>query len=121
MHSRFPEYLFLVTVKMGPKHGGVRRGTGQSSRQKRQKETGFPAPAPVPEPVEQSVVGGPSGAVPTVPTMLGDPNFQQTLKLLTQALSSIGQSRDPSLGYADQAKRIRATDFDGDGNPVVQR
>ena len=51
--------------------------------------------------------------------MLGDPNFQQTLELLTQALSRTGQSRDPSLGYADQAKRIRAIDFDGDGIPAV--
>ncbi|KAI5351438.1 hypothetical protein L3X38_004329 [Prunus dulcis] len=54
-----------------------------------------------------------------MPTMPGDPNFQQTLELLTQALSRTGQSRDPSLGYADQAKRTGATDFDGDGNPAV--
>ncbi|XP_034197179.1 uncharacterized protein LOC117612609 [Prunus dulcis] len=51
--------------------------------------------------------------------MQGDPNFQQTLELLTQALARTGQPRDPSLGYADQAKRIGATDFDGDGNPAV--
>ncbi|XP_034208211.1 uncharacterized protein LOC117621768 [Prunus dulcis] len=50
---------------------------------------------------------------------MGDPNFQQTLELLTQALSQTGQSRDPSLGYADQAKRIGATDFDGDVDPAV--
>ncbi|CAL2270249.1 unnamed protein product [Prunus armeniaca] len=54
-----------------------------------------------------------------MPTRPGDPNFQQALELLTQALSRNGQSRDPSLGYADQAKRVGATDFDGDGNPAV--
>ncbi|CAL8168055.1 unnamed protein product [Prunus armeniaca] len=31
----------------------------------------------------------------------------------------LGQSKDPSPGYADQAKRIGATDFDGDGDPAV--
>ncbi|CAL2239511.1 unnamed protein product [Prunus armeniaca] len=51
--------------------------------------------------------------------MSGDPNFQQTLELLTQALYKTGQSRDPPLGYADQAKRIGATNFDGDGDPAV--
>ncbi|XP_034207089.1 uncharacterized protein LOC117620937 [Prunus dulcis] len=50
---------------------------------------------------------------------MGDPNILQTLELLTQALSRAGQSRDPSLGYADQAKRIGATEFDGDGDPAV--
>ncbi|CAL8167517.1 unnamed protein product [Prunus armeniaca] len=49
-------------------------------------------PAPVPKPVEQSF-----------------------------ALSKNGQSRDPSLGYANQAKRIGATDFDGDGDPAVAK
>ncbi|KAI5337267.1 hypothetical protein L3X38_016536 [Prunus dulcis] len=39
---------------------------------------------------KQSVVGGPSGAVPAVPTMQVDPNFQQTLELLTQVLASTG-------------------------------
>ncbi|BBN69306.1 transposable element gene [Prunus dulcis] len=50
---------------------------------------------------------------------MGDPKIQQTLELLTQALSRTGQPRDPSLGYADQAKRIGATDFDGAGDPAV--
>ncbi|KAI5318586.1 hypothetical protein L3X38_038294 [Prunus dulcis] len=79
----------------------------------------FLIPAPVPKPVEQSFVGGPSRAAPLIPTMPGDPNFQQTLELLNQALSRTGQSRDLSLGYADQAKRIGATDFDGDGDTAV--
>ena len=39
--------------------------------------------------------------------------------MLAQALAWTGQPRDPSLGYADQVKRIGATDFDGDGNPAV--
>ncbi|XP_020409514.1 uncharacterized protein LOC18781549, partial [Prunus persica] len=39
--------------------------------------------------------------------------------MLTQALSRAGQPRDPSLGYADQAKRIGAIDFDGTGDPAV--
>ncbi|KAI5334834.1 hypothetical protein L3X38_024967 [Prunus dulcis] len=78
-------------------------------------------PAPVPEPVEQSVVGGSSRAAPAVPTMQGDPNFQQTLELLAHALARTGQPRDPSMGYADQAKRIGATDFDGDGTPAVAK
>ncbi|CAL2257381.1 unnamed protein product [Prunus armeniaca] len=90
---------------MGPKRGGFRRGTRQSSRVRGQdpppKQEEIPIPAPVPEPTEQSFVGGPSGAAPAVPTMPGAPNFQQTLELLTQALSRTGQSRDPSLGYAD--------------------
>ena len=51
--------------------------------------------------------------------MQGDPNFQQTLELLTQALARTGQPRDPSLGYADQAKGIGVTNFDGNGNPAV--
>ncbi|XP_020421244.1 uncharacterized protein LOC109949586 [Prunus persica] len=108
---------------MGPKRGGVRRGTRQSSRQRGQDpqlgQEEVPVPAPVPEPVEQSVVGGSSGAVPAMPPMQGDPHFQQTLELLMQALARTGQPRDPSLGYADQAKRIGATDFDGDGTPAV--
>ncbi|BBN68210.1 hypothetical protein Prudu_333S000100 [Prunus dulcis] len=103
-------------VSMGPKRGGFRRGTKQSSRVKGQnplpEQEEFPIPAP-------SFVGGPSGAAPAMPTMPGDPNFQQTLELLTQALSRTGQSRDPSLGYADRAKRIGATYFDGDGDPAV--
>ncbi|CAL9012613.1 unnamed protein product, partial [Prunus brigantina] len=46
-------------------------------------------------------------------------NVQQTLELLTQALTRTGPPRDPSLGYAEQAKRIGATDFDGDGDPAM--
>ncbi|CAL2256387.1 unnamed protein product [Prunus armeniaca] len=88
------------------------RGTRQSSRVRGQdplpEQEEIPIPTPVPESVEQYFVGGPSGAAPTVPTMPLDPNFQQTLELLTQALSRIEQTRDPSLGYADQAKRIGA-------------
>ncbi|BBN68979.1 transposable element gene [Prunus dulcis] len=98
-------------------------GTRQSSRVRGQnpppEPEDFPIPEPVQEPVEQSFVGGPSGPAPPMPTMMGDPNFQQTLELLTQALSLTGQSRDLSLGYANQAKRIGATDFDGDGDPTV--
>ncbi|XP_034208114.1 uncharacterized protein LOC117621659 [Prunus dulcis] len=94
---------------MGPKRGGFRRGTRQSSRVRGQNSPpepeDLPIPEPVQEPVEQSFVGGPSGPAPPMPTIMGDPNLQQTLELLTQALSRTGQSRDPSLGYADQAKR----------------
>ncbi|BBG97313.1 hypothetical protein Prudu_006394 [Prunus dulcis] len=79
----------------------------------------LPTPEPAQEPVEQPFIGGPSGPAPPRPTVMGDPNLQQTLELLTQALSRAEQSRDPSLGYADQAKRIGATDFDGDGDPAV--
>ncbi|KAI5347763.1 hypothetical protein L3X38_000650 [Prunus dulcis] len=108
---------------MGPKRGGFRRGTRQSSRVRGQNPPLEPenllTPEPVQEPVEQSFVGGPSGPAPPMPTVMGDPNLQQTLELLTQALSRAGQSRDPSLGYADQAKRIGATDFDGDSDPAV--
>ncbi|XP_021811765.1 uncharacterized protein LOC110754942 [Prunus avium] len=39
--------------------------------------------------------------------------------MLTQALSRTEQPREPSLSYADQATRIGATDFDGDGDPAV--
>ncbi|XP_020412808.1 uncharacterized protein LOC109947286 [Prunus persica] len=110
---------------MGPKRGGVRRGTRQSSRQREQDpqlgQEEVHVPAPVPEPVEQSVVGGSSGAVPAMPPMQGDPHFQQTLELLTQALARTGQPRDPSLGYANQVKRVGATDFDGDGTPAVAK
>ncbi|CAL2229316.1 unnamed protein product [Prunus armeniaca] len=129
-----PRFDVLITnrVRLGFQSGiwvgscqfGIRAlGTRQSSRVRGQdpppKQEEIPIPTPVPEPVEQSFVGGPSGAAPAVPTMPGDPNFQQTLELLTQALSRTGQTRDPSLGYADQAKRIGATDFDGDGDPTV--
>ena len=71
------------------------------------------------KPVQQSFVGGPARAIPVMPTMPVDLSFQQTLELLTQALSRIGQPRDLSLSYADQAKRIGATEFDGDGDPAV--
>ncbi|KAI5342652.1 hypothetical protein L3X38_010528 [Prunus dulcis] len=108
---------------MGRKCGGFRRGTRESSRVRGQnplpEQEEFPIPAPVPESVEQSFVGGPSGAAPPMPTMPGDLNFQQTLELSTQALSMTGQSRDPSLGYDNQAKRIGAIDFDDDGDPAV--
>ncbi|BBN67675.1 hypothetical protein Prudu_150S000400 [Prunus dulcis] len=115
--------LIKKRLIMAPKRGGFRRGTRQSSRVRGQNPPpeleNFPTPEPVQEPVEQSFVGGPSGPAPPMPTVMGDPNLQQTLELLTQALSRAGQSRDPSLGYADQAKRIGATEFDGDGDPAV--
>lgn len=39
--------------------------------------------------------------------------------MFTHALAKIGQSRDLSLSYTDQAKRLGATDFDGDGDPAM--
>ncbi|KAI5348921.1 hypothetical protein L3X38_001808 [Prunus dulcis] len=64
-------------------------GTRQSSRVRGQNPHPEPEDFPIPEPVQEP------------------------------ALSRTGQSRDPSPGYADQAKRIGATDFDGDGDPAV--
>ncbi|BBH00059.1 hypothetical protein Prudu_009961, partial [Prunus dulcis] len=91
----------LGRLIMGPKRGGFRRGTRQSSRVRGQNPPPEPEDLPTPEPVqelvEQSFVGGPSGPAPPMPTMMGDPNLQQTLELLTQALSRTGQSRDLSL------------------------
>ncbi|XP_021833422.1 uncharacterized protein LOC110773228 [Prunus avium] len=105
---------------MGPKRGGTRRGTRQSSRLRGQDPHPKPENEPnsglTPEQVEQSYVGGQTGAVPEMATPQMDPNFQQTLELLTQALSRTGHSRDPSLNYADQARRIEAVEFDGDGD-----
>ncbi|CAL9014111.1 unnamed protein product [Prunus brigantina] len=79
----------------------------------------IPRQAPAPEPVGGTFVGGPSGAAPAMTTVPVDPNVQQTLELLAQALTRPGQSREPSLGYAEQAKRIGAIDFDGDGDPAM--
>ncbi|CAL8993984.1 unnamed protein product [Prunus brigantina] len=108
---------------MGPKRGGVRRGTRQSSRVRGQvpqpEQEEIPRQAPAPEPVGGTFVGGPSGAAPAMTTVPVDPNVQQTLELLAQALTRPGQSREPSLGYAEQAKRIGAIDFDGDGDPAM--
>ncbi|XP_021806448.1 uncharacterized protein LOC110750424 [Prunus avium] len=48
-----------------------------------------------------------------------DPNFQHTLELLTQPLSRTEHTRDASLTYADQARRIGAVEFNGDGDPAM--
>ncbi|CAL9029101.1 unnamed protein product, partial [Prunus brigantina] len=110
-------------VSMGPKRGGVRRGTRQSSRVRGQvpqpEQEEIPRQAPAPEPVGGTFVGGPAGAAPAMTTVPVNTNVQQTLELLTQALTRTGPPRDPSLGYAEQAKRIGATDFDGDGDPAM--
>ncbi|CAL2228528.1 unnamed protein product [Prunus armeniaca] len=87
---RYGHYEFLVMpvafmdlmnrvfrLNMGPKRGGFRIETRQSSRVRGQdpqpEQEEFPIPAPVPEPVEQSYVGGPLEATPAMPTMPGDP------------------------------------------------
>lgn len=108
---------------MGPKRGGTHRGIQRASRLRgldpSPEPENPPIPGPVLEHVEQSYVGGLAGVVPVMPTPSIDPNFQQTLELLTQALSRTGQPRDASLTYADQAKRIRVVEFNGDGDPAM--
>ncbi|XP_020412075.1 uncharacterized protein LOC18786176 [Prunus persica] len=108
---------------MGPKRGGTHRGIRRPSRLRGRdpslESKNPPIPGPVPEQVEQSYVGGSAGTVPVMPTPPIDPNFQQTLELLTQALSRTGEPRDASLTYADQARRIGAVEFNGDGDPAV--
>jgi hypothetical protein len=64
-------------------------------------------------------MGVQTGIVPETPAQTVDPALQQTIELLTQALSLAGHGRDPSLSYADQARRIGATEFNGEGDPVV--
>ncbi|CAL9004185.1 unnamed protein product, partial [Prunus brigantina] len=105
---------------MGPKRGGTYRGIQRPSQLRGHDPSpeleNPPIPSPIPEQVEQSYVGGLAGAVPVMPTPPIDPNFQQTLELLTQALSRTRQPRDASLTYVDQARGIGAVEFNGDGD-----
>ncbi|CAL8992544.1 unnamed protein product, partial [Prunus brigantina] len=77
LRTSLTEHLFLVTVSMGPKRGGVRRGTRQSSRVRGQvpqpEQEEIPRQAPAPEPVGGTFVGGPSGAAPAMTTVPVDP------------------------------------------------
>ncbi|KAI5338173.1 hypothetical protein L3X38_017444 [Prunus dulcis] len=69
--------------------------------------------------VEESFVRDPTGAALVMPIPPVDQNFSQTLELLTQALSRNRQTTDATLTYEDQARRIGAVEFNGDGDPIL--
>lgn len=56
-----------------------------------------------------------------MPTQMGDLNLQQTIELLTRALSRAGYSRDLTLPYADQARRFGVVDYNGEGDPAIAK
>lgn len=57
--------------------------------------------------------------VPVAPAHAIDPHLQRIVELLTQALSRARHTKDPTLTYIDEARRIGAVDFDWSGDPTV--
>lgn len=57
--------------------------------------------------------------MPVTPIRAVDPQLQQTVELLTHALSRGGRTKDLAMTLADLARKIGAVDFDMSGDPAV--
>ncbi|KAI5351954.1 hypothetical protein L3X38_004845 [Prunus dulcis] len=71
------------------------------------------------EPFEQPHLEDLTGTVPVTRIQAVNPQLQQTVELLTHALSRGGRAKDLAMTLANLARKIGAVDFDRSGDSAV--